>query len=102
MGLPSCMRQLSVDKKFFESTRMVKCPMCGSEFSLVYARAIACIGCPDSVRGCELVRCPNCDREFELKIAGIASTKEGSRSLAERMSRVLSEYCEDFGEKPSR
>jgi len=102
MALPSCLRQLSVDRKFFESTKMIKCPTCGFKFSLIYARATACIGCPDSVLGCELVRCPSCDKEFEIERVGITSTKGGSRSLAERMSKVLSEYYGDFGEKPSR
>lgn len=99
--MPSCLRQLSVDSKFFRSTKRVKCPMCGFEFSLIYARAIACAGCPDAVLGCELVRCPNCDGEFELEKVGIASAAD-SRSLASRMSKVLSEYYRDFGEKPSR
>jgi len=51
--------------KFKFSGRMVVCPKCGFKFSLSYARAFACSGCPSSTTGtCGYIRCPRCGNEF--------------------------------------
>ena len=42
---------------------IVRCPNCGFEFDISYARTFSCAGCP-SVVSCSYVKCPNCG--FEL------------------------------------
>ncbi len=99
MSLPLCYHKLGVTKTLLKSTKRIECPACGFRFSLMYSRAIACQGCPESVLGCEMARCLRCDHEFSIIQAKIASGKVGSRRLANYLSRILSEYSKDFGEK---
>lgn len=46
--------------------KTLTCPRCGFNFSLVYARAFACQGCSEAMRGCPKVRCNKCDFEFPI------------------------------------
>ena len=43
--------------------KVLRCPACGFEFEVSYARAFACGGCPSSI-SCDYVRCPKCGEEF--------------------------------------
>jgi uncharacterized protein (DUF2225 family) len=89
-------------EEVLSSSKTIKCPVCNYEFSLYYARAVACEGCPLTVRGCENVRCPRCDNEFSLNALNISNNKTGSRHMGQYMSKLLSQYYEEFGESPSR
>lgn len=95
--IPSCMRQYGVDKTFLRETEKYTCPSCGFQFNLLYARAVSCLGCMLSVRGCEYVRCPRCDYEFSIR-----GTKAARRAVSSRLSRVLGEFHKEFGESPAR
>ncbi|MEM1546718.1 MAG: hypothetical protein QXP91_09680 [Candidatus Methanomethylicia archaeon] len=101
-SIPSCIQQYSVGSRFWRSMRMVRCPLCGFEFSLLYSRTISCQGCPESILGCEYVRCPKCEHEFKITSIGITSSKKEAKSISRYLSRILSEYCRDFGESPSK
>ncbi|MCC6042590.1 MAG: hypothetical protein LM598_03050 [Candidatus Verstraetearchaeota archaeon] len=52
--------------KMRASTRIIRCPKCGYEFDLSYARTFACGGCPSSAIGCQYARCPMCGHEWPL------------------------------------
>lgn len=43
--------------------KILRCPACGFQFEVSYARAFACGGCPSSI-SCDYVRCPKCGEEF--------------------------------------
>ncbi len=46
-------------------TKISKCPRCGFEFDVSYARMFACRGCKYSVFGnCGYIRCPKCGYEY--------------------------------------
>ena len=75
-----------------KSIELIRCPKCNREFSLIYARAIACWGCPKSVMNCSLVRCPYCDTEIPLESLKIAKDKAEILSLARHLSKVIREY----------
>ena len=91
-----------VSEDVLTSSKTIKCPMCHYEFSLYYARAVACEGCPLTVRGCENVRCPRCDNEFSLNSVNITSGKAGQRHAGQFMSKLMSQYNDEFGESPGR
>lgn len=96
------MRQLSVDRELFKSTKNVRCPKCNFEFNLMFSRAKACVGCRDAVLGCDWARCPRCDCEFSLKRLGLTLTKAESKRLREYMAKALLDYHKFMGEKPTR
>jgi uncharacterized Zn ribbon protein len=91
-----------VNKTTLTSQKMVNCPNCNFEFSLTYARAIACQGCPMSVSGCENVRCPNCDSEFTMQDANITTSMAAQKYMGKHISKVLSQYYNEFGESAGR
>ena len=95
--VPFCMRQLGVDRIFLHETEKYTCPSCGFQFNLLYARAVSCLGCMQSVRGCDYVRCPRCDYEFSIR-----GSKLTRRAVSARMSKVLQEFHDEFGESPAR
>jgi len=100
--LTGCLEKLGGSPRLLKATRTLRCPQCGFEFSLIYARAVSCRGCPEAVVGCEYTRCPKCDHEFSIDQVGLASSKKDSRDLATYTSAIFSSYYEDFGENPSR
>jgi uncharacterized C2H2 Zn-finger protein len=55
-----------IELKIRASTRIIRCPKCGYEFDLSYARTFACGGCPSSAIGCQYARCPRCGHEWPL------------------------------------
>lgn len=100
--IPTCMHQIDPTGMVWKTAKLVKCPECHAEFSLLWARAVSCTGCPDSVRGCELARCPKCDTEWDLRTLRIVYSKFEKRRVAKRANAVLLEYCKDLGESPFR
>lgn len=100
--LSSCLEKLGGNPRLLKATRTLKCTKCGFEFSIFYARAVACRGCPEAILGCEYTRCPRCDNEFPISQIGIASSKRDTRELATYTSQIFSSYYDDFGENPSR
>ena len=79
------------------SVRKMKCPRCGFEFSLVYARTFACQGCSESVRGCPKVRCNKCDLEFFIEASPDVQNKIQERTLADHITRVVDQRNKDLG-----
>lgn len=77
-----------------DSVTKMGCPVCGFRFSLVYARAVACRGCPDACRGCSKVRCARCDAEFPLSSP---SGTVGNRALADHICAIVNEHYESEG-----
>lgn len=102
MAITPCMQKAGVSKKLLKATKMLKCPRCNFQFNLMYSRAIACQGCRLSVLGCDSVRCPKCDFEFSLDQTSLAIDEVSVKLLSDYMSRILSDYFKDFGEKPTR
>ncbi|MFX1519227.1 MAG: hypothetical protein ACFFCD_04840 [Promethearchaeota archaeon] len=81
-----------VQKKIY---RNITCPECKSTFNLLYARAVACGGCPNAVSGCMYVRCPKCDYDFPLT-SNLTSSKMESKMVSRYMSKRLADYMEQF------
>ncbi len=79
------------------SVRKLTCPRCGFQFSLVYARAIACQGCSEAVMGCPKVRCSKCDMEFPLMESADVQDKVQERTLADHINHIVEERNESFG-----
>ncbi len=48
---------------------LVKCPKCGREFDVMYARAYSCKGCSILAlrSSCTYIKCPYCGHEFVLR-----------------------------------
>lgn len=79
------------------SVRKIACPNCDFRFSLVYARAVACRGCPEACRGCPQVRCARCDSEFPVGISPDVNGKVQERTLADHICRIVNEHNESRG-----
>lgn len=79
------------------SVRKFKCPRCGFEFSLVYARAIACQGCSESVRSCPKVRCNKCDYEFLLDRTPDVLDDVQQRTLANHICNIVNTRLDSIG-----
>lgn len=79
------------------SVRKVECPRCGFGFSPVYARAVACKGCPRAYRGCDRIRCARCDLEFPLGSSKDVGGALQGRILAEHMADVIRKDMDEKG-----
>ncbi len=79
------------------SIRKFDCPRCGFKFSLAYARAIACQGCSESVRGCPKVRCAKCDYEFFLENTPDVQDKIQEHTLAQHICRIVNKRDDGLG-----
>lgn len=73
------------------------CPRCGFQFSLVYARAFACQGCSEAVRGCSKVRCARCDAEFPIEESCDVHGKVQQRTLADHINNIITERNSGIG-----
>ncbi len=105
-GFEMAMKARGFSEQTMRSVRRLKCPVCDFEFSIIYARATACLGCRDSARNCPMVRCPKCDTEFrimDMKIVKVGKpiirSKLQERRLATHMSRFLMYYYKQLGWK---
>lgn len=53
--------------------KAIKCPKCGFQFDILYARTVSCQNCNRmlSSLSCEYVKCPRCG--FEFPVSGSAA-----------------------------
>lgn len=79
------------------SVRKMTCPRCGFKFSLAYARAIACQGCSEAVKGCPKVRCNQCDCEFFLTESPDVGDQNQQRTLADHICRIVNNRYDGRG-----
>jgi DNA-directed RNA polymerase subunit RPC12/RpoP len=101
-GYIRSMRDHGFSEKTVCAVRKIKCPECGFEFSLTYARTIACRGCPHAVTNCPMVRCAKCDHEFFLKEFEHIGNKLRQRLMSEHMANVVDDYINSMGWKKGR
>ncbi len=81
------------------SVRKFDCPNCGFRFSLVYARAFACQGCSEVVKGCPKVRCNKCDHEFFMDRMPDVNGKEQQRIMSDHICKIVNSRYDDLGIK---
>lgn len=79
------------------AVRKFACPRCGFQFSLVYARAFACQGCSEAVKGCPKIRCNKCDFEFPIADMPEIHGKEQQKTMADHICQIVSERNSDMG-----
>jgi len=84
------------------SLRKFKCPYCGFEFSMIYARTFACQGCSEAWKNCPKLRCAKCDKEFFITETPHIDNENQQKQIAEHISNVVVKYNKDMGYKPSR
>ncbi len=103
-------RQISMVNGFYEAMRAkgfsynttaalkkFKCPECGFEFSMMYARAIACQGCSEANNNCPKLRCSKCDSEFFMTDTPQVNNDYQQRNLSEHIGRIVTKYNSDMG-----
>ena len=96
MSYADAMKERGFSSETVASVTKIRCPECGFGFSLVYARAVACRGCPDACRGCGKVRCAACDAEFPLRSPN-RSGNTGDRVLADHICAIVNKHYESEG-----
>ena len=101
-GYYSAMRSRGLSPATMRSVRKFCCPACGFEFSLIYARTIACRGCSKAVSGCEKVRCAKCDHEFPIRDTPEVHGKYQERIMADHISKIVTDYNAGMGWKKNR
>ncbi|MCQ2070530.1 MAG: hypothetical protein MJZ68_05330 [archaeon] len=79
------------------SVRKMECPRCGFRFSLVYARAVACQGCSEAIRGCPKVRCDKCDYEFFLTQSKDVQDDVQQHTLADHICKIVNQRYDSRG-----
>ncbi len=101
MPLSREMREAGISPALARTTRMIRCPRCGQEFSLFQSRAIACQGCRKGAFGCQLARCIRCDHEFPLE-GTLAKDRRDQKLLADHMNNIVDTYNKNMGRSNSR
>lgn len=101
MPLTPEMREMGVTPNLMKTTKKIKCPRCGLEFSLFQSRAIACKGCKKGAYGCQLVRCLRCDLEFPME-GPLVKDRQQQKMLSSYMNNIVSNYNKSVGKKGSR
>ena len=101
-GFAQAMKKKGFAYETTESIRKFKCPYCGFEFSLVYARTFACQGCSEALKNCPKVRCCKCDTEFFMNETPRINTKEQQKFMANHIANVVEDYRNRYGFKGSR
>ena len=96
-GFYESMGQKGFSYNTTNSIKKFKCPYCGFEFSLVYARTFACQGCSEANKGCTKVRCAKCDTEFWIKEMPNVYNDYQQRDLAQHISGIVKKYNDDMG-----
>ena len=92
------MREKGFSWNTLAALRKTKCPQCGFEFSLTYARTIACRGCPMATKNCPKVRCAKCDHEFYInEISHVGKNEFVERSVVKHQSKIEKQYNEQIG-----
>ncbi len=79
------------------SLRKFECPNCGFKFSMVYARAIACSGCSEVIKGCPKVRCAKCDHEFYIEDTPDVDGKLQQRFMADHICNIVNARYKERG-----
>lgn len=101
IGLVDGFYEAMVSKGFSRNTtaslKKFKCPYCGFEFSMIYARTFACQGCSEAQKDCPKLRCEKCDTEFFIKETPQVHNDYQQRGVAEHISRIVEKYNEDMG-----
>jgi len=101
-GFSEAMRQKGFSYETTASLKKFKCPYCGFEFSMIYARTFACQGCSEALKNCPKLRCAKCDTEFFITETPQVNNEIQQRIMAEHISQVVTKYNNDMGYKPSR
>lgn len=101
MPLTPEMARAGVTPQLMKTTKRIQCPRCGKEFSLFQSRAIACVGCPQSVTNCRYARCVYCDTEFPLAEFNV-KTKEQEHFVSHYMNDILANYRNSVGKTKNR
>jgi len=101
-GFYEAMRQKGFSYETTTSLKKFKCPYCGFEFSMIYARTFACQGCAEAWKNCPKVRCNKCDSEFFITETPQVNSELQQRKMAEHISQVVTKFNTDMGYKPSR
>ncbi|QLH74513.1 MAG: hypothetical protein HPY73_02970 [Methanomassiliicoccales archaeon] len=101
MPLTPEMRRAGVTPQLMKTTKRLKCPRCGKEFSLFQSRAIACVGCPKSTTSCRFARCVHCDQEFPLQEFNV-QTKEQEQFVSRYMNDIVANYRRSVGKEKNR
>ncbi len=96
-GYYDAMRSKGFSPQTVRSLRKFECPFCGFEFSMMYARTIACQGCSEAMRDCPKVRCAKCDAEFYIRDTPEVFGKNHERLMADHISQVVNKYNKDMG-----
>jgi hypothetical protein len=101
MVLTPEMERMGVTPALLKTTKKMKCPNCGLEFSLFQSRAIACKGCSKGAYGCQLARCLRCDTEFPIQ-GPLVKDWEKQKLLAEYMNNIVNNYNRSVGKSGRR
>lgn len=96
-GYFEAMRREGFSYSTTASVRKLTCPYCGFRFSLVYARAIACSGCPEACKGCPKVRCARCDGEFGLSESPDINGKVQERAMSDHICDIVNGHHQSRG-----
>lgn len=96
-GFYDAMRSKGFSPETVRSLRKFKCPDCGFEFSMIYARTIACQGCSEAMKDCPKVRCAKCDLEILIRDTPEVIGKYHERHMADHISRIVTKYNKDMG-----
>ncbi|AIZ56774.1 hypothetical protein Mpt1_c08980 [Candidatus Methanoplasma termitum] len=101
-GFYEAMRHKGFSYNTTASLKKFKCPYCGFEFSMVYARTFACQGCSEAWKNCPKLRCAKCDTEFFITETPQIQNDIQQRVMAEHLTKIVTKYNEDNGLRPSR
>lgn len=101
-GFLEAMRSKGFSYNTTKSLRKFRCPTCDFEFSMMYARTIACQGCSEAVKDCPKVRCAKCDTEFFIGETPEIHNEWQERSISEHISNVVTKYQQDMGWRAKR
>lgn len=101
MPLTPELQRAGVTPQLMKTTKRIKCPRCGREFSLFQSRAIACVGCPKSTTNCNLARCVYCDTEFPLQEFNVKN-REQEKQISNYMNNILANYRQSVGKTRNR
>lgn len=101
-GFSEAMKKKGFAYETTASLKKFKCPYCGFEFSMIYARTFACQGCSEAQRGCPKLRCAKCDTEFWIKETPQVHNNLQQKFMADHISNIVSQYRADYGFKGNR
>jgi DNA-directed RNA polymerase subunit RPC12/RpoP len=101
-GFYEAMRAKGFSYNTTASLKKFKCPYCGFEFSMMYARTFACQGCSEAWKDCPKVRCAKCDAEFFMTETPQIHNEYQQRNISEHISRIVTDWNESQGHKPNR